>query len=338
MRKPDLKQSDVVESLAAMFGSGFDVGGITNLELLPNGMVASVYSFYVIRDGDASGYIARFLSGDRGEAARRTKFVVDMIGQSGSPFPVANVIGIADVRMREYTPVAEEGAGGGLVDISVIVMERLEGDPLEQIQDKPHLVPAVVASMAAIRQVDVSSTSGWGAIGADGNGNFDSWRDALASVSAGIDEFVTGDARKIYREEDFDYFYGRLAEYWEAMPASDRSLVHADWGWDNVLILDGEVSAVVDWDGALYGDPLLDPARQDFYYPEIDFRSRFAEFYEQIGWSPENFDERWLACQLWAILNDLKWYSVAGWDEPYAWIKERTRNLLGEGPAVGRHP
>jgi len=60
LRKPDLKISDVADSLAAMFGVDSDSSDIENLKLLPNGMVASVYSFDVVRSGAVSGYIARF--------------------------------------------------------------------------------------------------------------------------------------------------------------------------------------------------------------------------------------------------------------------------------------
>jgi len=309
---------------------------LSDLAKLSGGMIANVVSF----DADGTRYIARFLDVDYERSVKRSEFAISYVERSGSPFPVPHIVGSKSVRLREYTPIDKGGAGGNFMDISVVVMTMLPGEPLEQVQDagKRHLVPELIESMDAIRQVDVSTTTGWGEIGEDGNGKFGSWRDSLASVANEIDELISDEARKIFRREDFDYFFDRLSMYWDAMPESDRSLVHSDWGWDNVLILHGKVSAVVDWDDAKFGDPLTDPARQDFYYPEIDFRSRFVEFYERSGWKIENFRERWLACQLSAMLNDLKWYSYQGWVEPYAWIKARMRYLLGEGEPVGRHP
>jgi hygromycin-B 4-O-kinase len=191
--------------------------------------------------------------------------------------------------------------------------------------------------MDAISRIDVSDTAGWGPIDGDGQARFGSWADYLQNIEdESFPGLEHGNGNKgIFEQGEFDFFFGRMTEFVDAMPANERALVHGDRGWDNVLVLGDEITAVIDWDMARYGDPLFDPARNDLYYAEADYRSRFIEYFAESGRGIENFEERWLCCQLWETLFDLRWYTVAEWPEPYGWIKARMRFLLGEGSAVG---
>ncbi len=87
------------------------------------------------------------------------------------------------------------------------------------------------------------------------------WRAKLAASPLGMDAF--------------ERLWGRFERLVERCP-DQRQLVHSDLVNGNVLVADGQVTAVLDWGSSFFGDALYDVAWFVFYqrffptYAEID--------------------------------------------------------------------
>lgn len=81
----------------------------------------------------------------------------------------------------------------------------------------------------------------------------------------------------------------KFLELVEVLP-EERKLVHGDFGFDNLFILDGKVSAIIDWSQSMYGDPLYDVAWLNFWnwQDSINYSGEYKKRHAKIN----NYDER----------------------------------------------
>jgi len=167
-------------------------------------------------------------------------------------------------------------------------------------------LPSLLATLDAIRRVDVSATSGWGGWGVDGEAPYPSWRAALLDVA--IDRSPPGGpgwrgplAASPTGDGPFDEAFATLDVLLDDDPP-ERSLVHGDLLNRNVLVRDGRVSAVFDWGCGTYGDFLYDHAWFAFWQPwypawaGIAFRDETRRHLDAIGLDVPGFDDRFRAC------------------------------------------
>ncbi len=89
----------------------------------------------------------------------------------------------------------------------------------------------------------------------------------------------------------FDDILARMNYLLKYCP-EERYLVHADFGFGNVLAHEGKITAVLDWTEARYGDFLFDVAWLDLGVPEMDFISCFRNYYASMECNVPYFEER----------------------------------------------
>ncbi len=158
--------------------------------------------------------------------------------------------------------VATGEIDGGWYAISERVAGRTlrENSPPEQWKVLPELLDIV----EAIGQSNVSSSQGYGDWDGDGHGRFSSWHAFLASTAANHPDGYYANWHHLFDdsflERDlFDLVTRRMLELADGCP-NERSLIHNDLHFDNILS-DGErITGIVDWANALYGDSLYDVA------------------------------------------------------------------------------
>jgi hygromycin-B 4-O-kinase len=118
--------------------------------------------------------------------------------------------------------------------------------------------------LLSIASVDITNTTGYGWLDPKGNGKFASWRAHLCQVR---DEEPGQFYDRWYELFDstfldrrvFDHYYTKMEELIDLTP-SGRELVHGGFGYGNVLVHDGQVTGVLDWQDARYGDHVFDLA------------------------------------------------------------------------------
>jgi hygromycin-B 4-O-kinase len=217
---------------------------------------------------------------------------------------------------------------GQAFDAYYAVSARRYGDPLDHLDGAglERTLPSVWRFLDALRVADVSETTGYGMWTPDGDAPFATWRDCLLAVgddtvyprSQGWRATLEGRPTDL---EVFEEGYRQL-ESLAGSVSEARHLVHEDIVGDNVRVLDGQVTAVVDWGNARYGDFLYDLARLTFWVPwypawrEVDIVGAAREHYASIDLEVPAFEERLRACQIYIGL-EAQAYNVftERWDE-----------------------
>jgi len=149
------------------------------------------------------------------------------------------------------------------------ISERATGIPsniLSQAEINMAL-PDIHQVFARIFQTDISTTSGYGEIDTKtGNAESNSWRTNLSGAIEGISvESYKESAR--YVGIDPALIDSLIEQFHRNLPyaSETRRLFHGDLGFDNLLIDNGKVSAVIDWAQMGYGDWMRDFARLNFW-------------------------------------------------------------------------
>jgi hygromycin-B 4-O-kinase len=190
------------------------------------------------------------------------------------------------------------------------ISERAFGAPLDSLTqaEMSELLPSLFETLDAIRDVDITGSTGYGGWGADGAGRHASWLEALLAIredrpGSRISGWRAKLAASSIGDSGFDEGFACLAALAERCPEA-RYLVHSDLLNNNVLVSGGRIAAVLDWGSSIYGDFLYDLAWLKFcqmWYPAwrgIDFKQAAARHYEAIGLDVPQFERRLSCCEL----------------------------------------
>lgn len=345
MLKPQLEILEVTAFLSDWAG-----GSIENLSQFPNGQVASVFAFDVPghADSDVSGgrYVARFVSFENAEGLKKDRFIAPRAAAVGIPVPRQLKHGNIKMSVANLSDDEKLNNDQATYPLSYAICDRAQGEHMGELQDpeRRHLVPTTVEAIDKISLIDVSDTIGFGWFDGEGNGKHATWFDYVEAQEFSKESGSFFDRRREWFEEGFleaevfQHFSEEMMKLAGFTPPEERSVVHMEFGYDNTLVVGNEVSAALDWDNSIIGDHLYDGSWNDLYMPELDFKRLFVERYELTGRVVPNLDKRWLCCQIHVGLQALQWYGVSNKPKAYEWMKARTLFVLGEGPAVGRHP
>lgn len=210
------------------------------------------------------------------------------------------------------------------------ISERAFGTMIDDLghEGMKRIIPSLMATLDAMRAADISETSGFGALNADGKSKFDSWREMLLDVNSdesfdkipgwrkGLKESPVGDS-------PFNEAYARLVELSVDLP-EDRSLIHNDLMHFNVLTNNNRITAVFDWANAMYGDFLYDLAMFVFWEPmhdpikDIDWKGEALKHFEKIGLEVPQFERRLQCCMIHLGLGSMAYY---GFTKDWTWLE-----------------
>lgn len=187
---------------------------------------------------------------------------------------------------------------------SFAISERAFGNMLDGL-DEPQMVqivPAVFQMLDAMRMTDISSTSGYGNWNTEKVAPYPTWQECLLDVwndpvtsrtygwRASLKNSPMGDA-------PFNKAFDVLKSLVDKCP-QERYLLHTDLLHYNVLVQGNEISAVIDWGNAMYGDFLYELAGLIVWSPwypamqNINWAEEARRHYKKIGLEVPNFEER----------------------------------------------
>jgi aminoglycoside phosphotransferase (APT) family kinase protein len=220
---------------------------------------------------------------------------------------------------------APEGAYG--------ISEREAGGAIDDLDEEGMraILPSLLATLDAVRDADVSGTTGYGLWHGDGNAPHASWR-AMLSDEAFIAEARPPLAGSSVGTEAFDAGIARMRELVGACP-EDKHVVHNDLLYRNLLAGPKGI-VVLDWGASIYGDFLYDLALLTFWWPwyaarwgGIDIRAEIERHYREIRLRIEHFPERMLCYELDIGVSHIVFQGSRGrWDQA-AWTAARTLAL-----------
>jgi hygromycin-B 4-O-kinase len=163
-------------------------------------------------------------------------------------------------------PIPRIVATGTTADGWYAISERAAGRTLNEFSRPAQraVLPALLDTLDAVSRSDTRASDGYGDWDSDGQGRFASWHAYLASI---VDNHMDGYYQNWHHLFDDSFLERDLYEavthqMLQLAPAcpEERALVHNDFHFENIVADGQQVTAVVDWANALYGDPLYDVA------------------------------------------------------------------------------
>lgn len=212
---------------------------------------SGAWSSAVAASTNSGDYILRFAAtpDDFHCDAQAAQFYSDDL-----PIPAVHCIGKLDTR---FWCLSERMPG--------IHLDELPGDQMMQT------LPSVARMLIAMRDVDTSSSTGYGGWDSHGNGVFASFAEQLLDVANDVPDSRGGGWRPFlnqnsYARQIFDKGLLRLNELCTFLP-EDRHLIHEDTINYNVVVHNDQVSGIFDWGTAMWGDSIYDLAWFRFWNP-----------------------------------------------------------------------
>jgi hygromycin-B 4-O-kinase len=230
--------------------------------------------------------------------------------------------------------VLEIGSAG---DGYFAVSERACGQPLDDLDEAGMraVLPRLFAALDAMRDMGLPAARGYGMWAPDGTAPACSWAEALLAVNkerARLPGWRAALARSPVGTGPFDRAYARLRELAEGLP-DERHLVHRDLLSRNVLIQGADITAVIDWGNALYGDWLYDAAWLIHWWPyfprwrDIDITAELERHWLQQGTAVPDRRRRLEACLLHIGLDLMSYTAYRGRWNDFSRVAEQTSRL-----------
>jgi aminoglycoside phosphotransferase (APT) family kinase protein len=167
------------------------------------------------------------------DLARQERFV-RAVAAGGAPVPVPRVLAFC--------------GDASVAGLPFLISERVDGvclmAPGDHTVDAAALAADAVDVLAALHRIDWRAVGLTSAPGSYVERQIRRWRDQLARTPTAA---RLGDLSSLA-----DWLLAHRP------PAEDRVIVHGDYGFHNLLVARDRVTAVLDWELATIGDPLVD--------------------------------------------------------------------------------
>ncbi len=307
--KPDIAPEQVVAFLQDHFGKP-----VSELTPITEGLIARTFSFCM----DDQDYIVRLLGANMLAYYEKEKYIGEHYASPRLVIP----------------PIVHFGQSESF---HYAISHRVSGRTLSRLSTAEYrqALPSVIETLGAIHQVDVSSTSGYGLLDGMGNGTAPSWRSSLSMIREEDPEWdFYGKWHVLFEttflERDlFDKVYGRMVRLLEFCP-DERYLIHGGYGFQNVLVHDAQVTGVVGWMDARYGDFVYDIAWLDYFSPQHNHAQLYSEYYMRRGLSIPNLKERLLCYMSYNALDGMRFFAKTNDASGYQWTRQRILRLLSD--------
>jgi len=228
-------------------------------------------------------------------------------GWSSSSLPIPQILKI-DRYQDQYYAISPFFNG--------VAFEILSASDLEQT------IPDFLSMMTALQSVNLNSVEGFGTLTPEGKGAFRSWAEALLDVNNDRPDSLIHGWKEILAKtpeagRKYDRFYKQLTDLVQYCP-EQKNLIHSDLLYQNLLVHNHKINAVLDWGCAMVGDPLYDIAIFAFFEPwypaftGVNLIQKMRQSYlEQSPGNQRNFSQRMAACQIHLTLGNIAYCALS---------------------------
>jgi hygromycin-B 4-O-kinase len=233
-------------------------------------------------------------------------------------------------------PIRQVLHTGEFLGLQFTVAVKAQGRGLNQLplDEFMAILPAVMDLLLKIASVDTSENSGYGWLAPYGNGICGSWREHLCQVKEEELGNFYGRWHKLFEttfldRQVFEHYYRKMEALIDLTP-SRRELVHGGFGYGNVLVKDGQVSVVLDWQDARYGDHVFDLAYLLNWYDKPTQEAGlkvYQESIERIGRVEAHLNERIKCYQLYTGIDGLRFAAKTNDEGLYRTLLDKLSQL-----------
>jgi hygromycin-B 4-O-kinase len=306
MARPEVSRAALHALLAAEMPAP-----IGEVQELTGGNVGRAFGF---RSGDGA-FVIRFNWRTLGGFGKE-KLIERLLSRTAAPFP--HLVKTGRLQALDWAiSVRLPGRGFEIDSASLMAM-----------------LPSLFATMDAIHTANLRGTEGYGGFDAAGAGHDPSWRQHVLSVREDGPEggyFPTWEslfATTILERDTIDALM-RTVEATLPFCPEDRQLVHGDFGFDNVLVEDGQVTGVIDWLNARFGDGLYDVAWLDFWPdPPLRIGEIYVAWKESLGATVPHASERIRCYKAMIAADSLRFFAHGDQPDAYRWLRNRITHLM----------
>jgi aminoglycoside phosphotransferase (APT) family kinase protein len=279
--------SDFQKRLIAYIENSFNSNiKLENIDVPPQGMSSSVF-FIKLANG--------------------TECAVKYGNDAMKDIPALDLIAKKQIDLPVPIPVASFVFG----DVPVIILKRIQFPLFESVsvEEMQKYVPSIVKNLHELHKIKSDKP---GRLGEEYKE--ETWKGMLLSIFNGNDfdwtevaeresldkELILGSVNNITKKIENTVF--DLKEY---------SLLHTDFNQRNLFVdsLNHEISGIIDWEDAMFGDPLYDFARVRMYMWHFNFNEKsINDYYDLMNFSATQRDLEdlyWLS----RVIQYLGWYS-----------------------------
>jgi hygromycin-B 4-O-kinase len=215
------------------------------------------------------------------------------------------------------------------------VSRRMRGLRLQEMDATrlPQLIGPGLRLLRTIAAVDIGKTQGFGRFDAEGVAPYARWQDFLTSIND-PQQYDWAKSDRTDHLPTVRSLCGIVTQLAADCP-EERRLVHGDFGSCNVLTDGEKITAVIDWDRALFGDPLYDTANMLFWREEY-LRPLLERIAKQAQNLP-NWHNRVFCYQLRIGLQEL-YDSASGIGTiDLTWLTNRCKTIVRERALLERN-
>ena len=210
--------------------------------------------------------------------------------------------------------------------------EKIGGKRMDKFTEEEviAIMPELLKTLDAIHATDISLTAGYGEWNAEGNAPYKSWKAHIIS----LENWATGKQGRpnffettILERNVWDRVYREIIDL-TSFCSEERSLLHGDFGFDNILSDGRAITGVIDWGEGSYGDFLYDCAWLSYWSKSHIYRTILKRHFADKNIIVPNYDERMKCYELHVGLGALGFFAFSQQKEKYEWNKARLLGLL----------
>lgn len=195
-------------------------------------------------------------------------------------------------------------------DVTFCVEEKIEGEPLSKIMKtlEPGVFKSlVVQSGSILSKINSIPVEGFGSLNADVK--FQTWEDFIFSFEERRSGIIEGGQKVGVTAEQVDKGFQILHSHQGLFRLPEARLLHGDFSPKHLLVKDGKITGIIDFENAKGGDPVRDIAWVNYFYGDSFPLEYLKEGYADKSIFDENFDLKLNLYKLHLGLDLLNYYN-----------------------------
>ena len=213
-------------------------------------------------------------------------------------------------------------------DYFYCVQNKVRGVTADKILEEEYklLLPQIFESLHKIHSFKIDGFTGFGTWDSKGVAPFDTWAEYLDDVH-NEEKWENLSKSTKFNLKLISKLYLKLAKLLPHIE-SEQALLHGDFGRDNLLVLKGKISGIIDWGESKIGDRLYDIAWIYLWNPKLNIWNNYQKYINDKKYKINDLQNRFLACLIEISISSLEWTAENLEDKDYIWLENRVKNIL----------